>query len=249
MTATPTARALHWGYPQRAAFLSTLPLFSCLPEAALRRVAQRSLPVQVRRGDWLFREGDPAEAVHILASGRVKLVRHTAGAARAILRIVGPGEVFAGANDAGVASYPACALAGDRTVALRLPTQEFGTLLATHPAIGVAFVRELVAHLREAERRIVELQTRPVEARLARALLRLADQAGVPSEGGILIGMPLSRRDLAELVGATVGTVSRTLQHWDRHGLVRVGRERVNILDADALRILCSVSPPDARDA
>ncbi len=68
-----------------------------------------------------------------------------------------------------------------------------------------------------------------MERRVARAVLRLARQAGRKTDAGILIDLPLSRQDLAEMTGTTLYSVSRILSGWEAAGLVEVGRERVVI--------------------
>jgi CRP-like cAMP-binding protein len=68
-----------------------------------------------------------------------------------------------------------------------------------------------------------------VAQRVARTLLRLARQAGQREEEGVLIGLPLSRENLAEMTGTTLYTVSRILSGWEEQGLVEAGRERVLI--------------------
>jgi CRP-like cAMP-binding protein len=93
--------------------------------------------------------------------------------------------------------------------------------------------------------RYQELVTERVEQRLARALLRLARQAGQRSEQGVLIGFPLSRENLADMTGTTLYTVSRILSSWEHQGLVEAGRERVLIRRPHALVAIAEDLPPD----
>lgn len=74
-----------------------------------------------------------------------------------------------------------------------------------------------------------------MERRLARAISRLGSQLGRGVPDGVLIDTPLSRQDLAEMTGTTLYTVSRILNEWQRHNIVRAGREQVVITDAHAL--------------
>jgi CRP-like cAMP-binding protein len=80
---------------------------------------------------------------------------------------------------------------------------------------------------------------------VARALLRLARQAGQRAEDGVLIGLPLSREDLAEMTGTTLYTVSRILSHWEQQGFVEAGRERVLIHHPHALVAIAEDLPRD----
>lgn len=198
----------------------------------------------MRRGVFLFHEGESADALYLLAEGRIKVIRETEDGQEVILRVIAPGEIFGGAGIWGAPTYPASTVAAEEAIVLRLSAGDFAALLGAHPDVGVALVRELAGRLREAEARIVELQTERVERRLARALLRLANKTGVRSAAGIDLAMPLSRQDLAELTGTTIGTVSRTLSAWERCGLVATGRERIAIRDADGLVALAEDLPP-----
>jgi CRP-like cAMP-binding protein len=103
----------------------------------------------------------------------------------------------------------------------------------------------IARHYRRLLDRYQELATERVEQRVARALLRLARQVGQKEEDGILINLPLSREDLAEMIGTTLYTVSRILSRWEHQGLVKTGRERVLIRNPHALVDIAEDLPPD----
>jgi CRP-like cAMP-binding protein len=95
------------------------------------------------------------------------------------------------------------------------------------------------------QERLRELATERVEQRVARTLLRLARQVGRKVEGGVLIDMPLSRQDLAEMTGTTLYTVSRILSQWEQQHLVETGRERILIRQPHGLVAIAEdLSPP-----
>jgi CRP-like cAMP-binding protein len=77
--------------------------------------------------------------------------------------------------------------------------------------------------------------TQRVEQRIACAFLRMARQSGQKIEQDILIDLPLSRQDFAELTGATLYTVSRILKEWDTRGVVQSKRQQVIICLPDIL--------------
>src|SRR5689334_21411647 len=74
--------------------LTMVPFFSSLPDEALQEVAAACRPRRFERGEVLFDEGDPAEALVILRSGRVKVVLVGANGEETILHVAGPGEVL-----------------------------------------------------------------------------------------------------------------------------------------------------------
>lgn len=226
-------RGAAWSLAERATFLKLARLFRELPPAALHDVAARFRPKRVARGEFVFHEGEPARTLGVLASGGLKIVRETEAGREVILRLVAPGEIFGAAGGWGEPTYPATAVALEDAVVLQLPDSEFDALLGGQPEFARAVVRELGVRLREARARIRDLQTEPVERRLARTLLRLAEQVGVPSPAGTEVA--ISRQHLGELAGTTLSTVSRTVSVWQQRGIVAAGRERVTIRQPAAL--------------
>jgi|SRR5579875_2130065 len=219
----------------RAAFLSTIRLFQNLPPATVTAVAERMYLRSVETGAFLFIAGTTADAVYLLAAGRIKVIRETDEGDEVILRVVQPGEVFGGAGGWGDAVYPASAVALDEVSVLRLSARDFLALIDRFPDFALALIRELATRLREAELRIQDLQTERTERRIAHALLRLADKMGSETDQGILIDLSFTRQDLAELAGTTLSTASRTLSGWDQRGLIDAGRKHVVIMDREAL--------------
>jgi CRP/FNR family transcriptional regulator, nitrogen oxide reductase regulator len=224
-----------WDLGGRVVFLGNAPLFGQLPRTILEEVAAHFRVKRVPRGDFVFLEGSPATSLNVLAEGRVKVIRETDDGQEVILRLIEAGEIFGGAGGWGEPAYPASARAQEDAVVLQLPAESFSELIAHQPAFALAVVHELGQRLRNAEARIRELQTERVERRIARVLLRLANKTGVKTAQGIELGTRLTRQDLAELVGTTLSTASRTLSAWDQQGIVAAGREHVTILQPHQL--------------
>lgn len=214
-----------WTVERRTELLGAATLFARVPESVIRELGARFRPRHVPRADFVFREGERANTVNVAAAGRIKIVRETAAGKQVVLRLISPGEAFGVAGGWGTATYPASARALDDAIVLQLPAREFARLLATHPTLALAVIADLGTRLREAEARILDLETADVEARLARALLRLIGEAG---DGATVA---LTRQDLADLVGTTLSTTSRTLSQWHRRGIVAALRERVIVRD------------------
>jgi CRP-like cAMP-binding protein len=103
--------------------------------------------------------------------------------------------------------------------------------------------------LQEAHSRVVEMSTEQMEQRIAHALLRLADQSGRKNEHGIAFDFPLSRQDIAEMTGATIFTVSRTLSNWEQRGLIDSGRQRIVLREPVVLRALAETVPGEDKRA
>lgn len=222
-----------WDLDARSRFLAGVRLFHDLPPPILAQIAERFQVRRYGRGEFVFRAGEPAQAMSLLGAGRIKLIRETDDGREAIVRLVKPGEVFGAAGGWGVAAYPASAVAQDDAIVLRLPANEMMALLRSQPDFAIAIIREQGLRLTDAVARIEDLHVEGVERRLARTLLRLSDRFGKRVATGIELAM--TRQDLAELAGTTLSTASRTVSDWSRRHIVAGGRQRITLLDSEAL--------------
>jgi CRP-like cAMP-binding protein len=225
-----------WTLSERVRILSTAPLFGALPPEAVRYAADVSHLRTVRRRDFVFLEGEPAQCLDVLVTGRVKIIRVTEDGHEVIMRIIGPGEMFGIVGIGAVPVYRASALAQEESRVLQIPTAKFLSLADASSACAKETIRMLAALLLDAEARICDLQTKDAERRIARTLLQLAAGESAPSSGGTPVSVMLTRQDLADLAGTTVGTVSRTISAWVRSGIISAGRERIVALDFPVLQ-------------
>lgn len=211
-------------------------LFRDLPPELLDLVQARGVHRSVEEGGYFFMQGDPATHAYVLLEGRLKMLQTTPAGQQIALRIILPGETFAGiALLNPEAGYPVTALAVEDSSALAWDTATLRDLMGRDPSIALNTMQLMHGYITEMHERYQALSTERVEQRIARTLLKLAAQSGRKVETGVLIGMALTRQDLAEMAGTTLYTVSRTLSEWERQGLLQLGRERVVIAEPHAL--------------
>lgn len=219
-------------------------VFSGLGEKALADVLAIAHERQIAAGEAAFREGEPADSFCVVVAGRLKLTQVGQDGNEVILRFVGPGEVAAALAVFVDGTYPATALATKATRVLTWTGSALEALIESHAVLATNLLRLLSERLREVQERFRELATERVAQRVARALLRLVRQAGKKVEHGVLIDLPLSRQDLAEMTGTTLFTVSRILSDWEARGFVESARERVTITKPHALVSIAEDLPP-----
>jgi CRP-like cAMP-binding protein len=194
--------------------------------AALWTAARRGA---APRGSVLFAAGDEARHLYLIVSGRIKLLRGNSEGQEVIVRLIGSGEVLGGVALLPRSTYPATAVALDDADMAVWSREALAPLLEQYPRLTTAILAVVTRRMGEVQSQLQDVATERVARRVARALLRLANQLGRKEDGGILIDLPLSRQTLAELTGTTLFTVSRLLSAWEAEGLVEVGRERVVI--------------------
>ena len=209
--------------------LST-PLFAGLPVDEVLRIAAAAHTKRQGAGEYYFLQGDPAERVYLLVEGRLKLTQAAADGQQALMRVVTPGTLFGALALAQAGDYPVSAQAAEDSLAAYWTPTELMGFVQQFPALAVNAMKIMADHVQEFQERYLQLATERVERRLARAIIRLAAQTGRKTDEGVLIDLPLTRQDLAEMTGTTLFSVSRILNQWETQGLVKVGREKVVVV-------------------
>ena len=222
----------------RAGLLARVPWFESIGDDALRHVAGEARTRHAGAGTTLFREGEPAGALFVVQSGSVKLTQLTPEGHQVVLRLVGPGDAFGGVAAFGGSTYPATAEAVNDVAVFEWPGAVMAGLMERYPKLAMNALRYVAARLHELQVQYRQLATEKVERRIARALLRLVQQAGRRVEGGVLIDLPLSREDIAQMTGTTLYTVSRLVSRWEGEGILDAGRQQLVIRKPHALMSL-----------
>jgi CRP/FNR family transcriptional regulator, nitrogen oxide reductase regulator len=214
------------------------PTFAGLPNEALDEIMAQAQPLRVPKGEAAFRQGESADRFFLLLHGRLRVTRLNPQGQQMVVRFIAPGDMFGVAMAIGADAYPGTATAAVDSLALAWPNSVWAGLIARYPSLALNTMQTLGARLQASQERILDLSTQHVEQRIASAVLQLARQAGRKTDEGLLIDFPISRQDIAEMTGATLHTVSRTLSAWEERGLVECGRQRVTVRDPNGLLAL-----------
>jgi CRP-like cAMP-binding protein len=210
--------------------LQNTPLFKGLAEADLLVLLKQSHPHQVQSGGFFFFQNDPTDRVYMLIQGRVKLTQSgLEGEQDVLMQVIGPYHLFGAVALTQIPGYLVSAQAAEDSAAIYWERAEMMPIVSTNPILAINAIQMMAVHTQEFQERFRQMATQRVERRLANMLLKLASQTGIKTPEGILINMPLTRQDLAEMTGTTLFTVSRLLKQWDDQGLVISKREQVTI--------------------
>lgn len=216
------------------------PVFRGLSAAAQADVLAHARRRQVGRRELLARQGEPADRFYVVESGTLKLTQVTADGREVLVRFVGPWQPFGAVAALEGGHYPVTAQAVEPTRVYEWPRPVITELAARYPALRANLMQALADHMTDALARVRELATERVPQRLARALVRLAQQRGRQAEGGWLIEHPLTRQDLADLAGTTLYTASRILARWTAAEIVATVRGRLLIRQPEKLARLAA---------
>jgi CRP/FNR family transcriptional regulator len=221
-----------------ARILRASPVFAALPPKDLDALAAAAREERYRARDYVFMEGDRADWLCVVKTGRVKIVKHSRTGKDVVLELLGPNEVFGGVAVIERRPYPAAAQAMEPTVIVKLPADAVIVVSDRHPAVIREMALMIGRRLRDAHDSVRSLSVDPVEARLAAQLLRLAEREGTKGKDGLALPFHLTRQSLADMTGTTVETTIRVFSRWLRDEIVIDADGRLVVRDVDALRDL-----------
>lgn len=212
-----------------------MPFFAGMDAAALDRVAAGTRTRRFRRGEVVFHVGDPGDALFVIASGAVKITLPSENGEEAILATLQPGEVFGELAVLDGAPRSATAVALEPTETFVLQRDRFRQLLATEPTIRDAVLANMAAEVRRLTTHVEDLHFLDVTGRLAKCLLRLAEEGRPDGSGGIRLRSALSQSELAAMVGCTRQSANRVIGQFADDGLIRVERDSMVVTDLPGL--------------
>jgi CRP/FNR family transcriptional regulator, nitrogen oxide reductase regulator len=224
----------------RLTSLGRVPFFRALDPAALADVDGRCDMRGMQAGQAIHLAGRPAERLHIVATGTVRVTVARPDGTEILLDAFGPGAFVGGLPVLGEDVYADDAWALTDGCLLSLTAAAFDVVLREHPSVARDALAAVGSRLRAANERIQRLAAATAPARVASTLLVLADRLGVGDGGRVLIDAPLSRDDLAHLSGCAPETASRVMARLRREGTVDAGRRWVAVVDRGALEDLAA---------
>ena len=184
----------------------------------------------------IFQEGDRGNGFYIVAKGKIKVFKLSFEGKEQILHIYGPGHTFGEVPVFEGKSFPASAMALEASKILFIPRDAFVELLTASPALAMNMLADLSRRLRAFTVQIENLSLKEVPARLAAYILTLAREAADdPDDLSDKVTLPISKAQLANLIGTTPETVSRIFKKMGDAGLIKVETKDILIHDPDGL--------------
>ncbi len=221
--------------PVRLEALERMPLFAALTATEIIDIEPRMQAHGYHAGELIYRFGENATSLFVLASGTAKLHRPSAHGQDVVTNILGPGESFGTLGILGEPTYADSAEAMAVSCALKISASVFRDVMDRHPRLALTVLDEVLHRFEQAQQTIRSLSADNVQQRIASALLTLADKLGDPKGETIGLEFPLTRADLAAMTGMTPETVSRVISRLREDGIVDTGRRWTAILDRPRL--------------
>lgn len=214
---------------QKLRYLSRINLFSDLDQETLRKLDEVTPMVTVPRGAVITSPGDVASVLYLLKRGRVRLYKTTSNGGEVTLAILGDGNVFGATGSLGLGNPDMYAEAVQSSLICAMREDDVAGLIQKNPTVGLRLISILSQRVRQLEDLVESLSHQDVEGRVLGLLMHLADNFGIPDGAFTRLDVPITHQEIATMIGSTRETVTATLSHLGRIGLVRTGRREISI--------------------
>jgi CRP/FNR family transcriptional regulator, cyclic AMP receptor protein len=228
----------------REAWRSTLlaaRLFKAMQPVELDAILTMANDRQVRRGQIIFQKGDDGSSMMAVLNGRVRIGTTSPDGKEVTLNTIEPGEVFGEIALLDGKPRSADATAAEDTTLLVLERRDVLPFLQANPELMLRLLMVVCDRLRQTSIALEDIALFDLPGRLARVVLKLADDYGRKAREGVRIEVRLSQKDISNLVAASRESVNKQLGAWRTQGLLGSDGGYMLLRDRGALEALVEV--------
>ncbi len=217
--------------------LDRVPLFSELDATSLQQIVQVMKKRTFRAGEVIFHREDEGKVLFVIRDGRVRIRLTSAEGQEVALAVFGPGDSFGEMAILDGMPRSADAIALDKVEVWSLTREDFISVVRSHPDISVEVMKTLSKRIRQANQMVEDLIFLDVYGRVAKKLLELSEEYGVPAgEGGVKIDLRLTQQELASMVGASRESVNKVMGYFADKSYISTDKHKITILRLAELR-------------
>lgn len=209
-------------------------LFDGVEASARDLFLRHSTRLSCRKGQSIFRADDDANEVFYLADGMVRIFSVTPAGELTIYWYCVAGELFGAGGITGSMKQAVNGEAITKSTVYAMLRPTFEQMIKLNPQLAYNALKLMGGRLRLACDTVLDMRSERTSGRVAKALLRLAHNCGVPIDDGIRLDAPITHQEVANIVGASRQTVSVILGEFENKGFIaHSGRQIVIVAPAE----------------
>ncbi len=213
-------------------------IFCDLAEKQINKLDSEKSVQSYEKGQMIFYDGNPAFAVYCIFSGLVKLFKTNRNGDQYIIRLLKRGDMLGYRAVLEGEFYTASAEALEPTIVCTIPRERFFKILETDRIASLCLLKKMAEEIRISEEKMISHTQETVRQRTARMLLYLIDRLERKGKTSLSLKTPLLRVEMAQIVGTTPETFSRTLHDLDKLGIIKLTRTDIVIEKLNSLKNL-----------
>ncbi|MGV3635801.1 MAG: Crp/Fnr family transcriptional regulator [Pseudorhodoplanes sp.] len=234
MTAESSAHQMQ--IADRLSFFRNHPIFGILGPALLQQLRSHARVRTVEKGATIFAKGDIGSSLFAILDGQVKVISFSAQGKYAVLNVLSPGDIFGeiALLDGGERTADVIAISDCKLIVIE--RRDFLPLVHSSPDISQKLIEVLCARLRNTSRQVEEVMFLDLSAKLAKTLLRLAENAGGQR-------IALTQSEVAQMIGASRESTNKQLRDWENLKWIHLERGEIVLIDIASLAAIADGRP------
>lgn len=207
----------------------------CLPLAlqteeldTLDEIVKRGRPL--KKGEMLFRQGEPFSSIYALRSGAIKTFSLSDGGEEQITGFHLASEMI-GLSGMDNQQYPVSAMALETTSVCEIPFERLDDLTAVMPQLRKQVMRLMSREIREDQQMMLLLSKKTADERIATLLINLSARFRARGYSARSFRLAMSRNEIGNYLGLAVETVSRVFTRFQQQGLIAAEGKQIEILE------------------
>jgi CRP/FNR family transcriptional regulator len=193
------------------------------------------------KGESIFREGDPVSGIYFIYEGKVKVFNSGLKGKAQIVRFANSGDILGHRGFGKTHLYPIGAAALEPSTLCFVPTALFLQMLDHNHAMVIELLEFYADELRRAENKLRVITQLSVKQKMAEAIVTLSEIYGMSRSGTTdFLNVQLSRQEYAEITGASLEEVIRTISQLRKEGIIRSEKKRIGIANWKKMKALLS---------
>ena len=216
--------------------LSTFSLFRDLNDAEMDKIVQISITRECKKGNHIFMKDDPIENVYFMYSGKIKIYKSDINGREQIVNIIKNGDMFPHVGFFRKGGYPAFSEVIEDAILIVISNDDFEKLLLDNPELCIKVFKVLGEKIIDLQERLEEKILNNTYEQIIKLLIRLARSHGQKkTDVSYLLKAEFTNKDLANMIGTTRETISRTLTKLKKEKLIEVDSKGNIIFEPDKL--------------
>lgn len=191
-----------------------------------------STVISVKSDNYVFQSGETTLGIHIVNSGKIKVIAKTGNGTERIIRLVSDNDLLGHRGFGGTWKYTVSAIALEDSELLFIPLEIFNSAVKANPEFAYFMMIFFAEELRDSEHLASQMPIRNV---IASVLYNNFNVFGLEQGSKTKLSHTLSRKDLASQAGTRYETLVRTLADFNNEGIIKIEGKAIHICNLNAL--------------
>lgn len=216
--------------------LKAVPLFKDLEKEELSHIVDIAQTRLYKYKLYVFMQGDPLERVYFIHSGKIKIYKTDTSGREQIISVLEAGEMFPHAGFFRQGNYPAHAEVIEEAQLITIPIEDFEKILLSNPLLCIKLFKVLGEKIVDLQNRLEEQILHNTYEQIIMLFLRLCKTNGMKLDDLYKITTHFTNRELANMIGTSRETVSRTISQLKKKDFLLTDEEGFFLVNRDGLK-------------